>query len=136
MWNALNTVKSQMILNTTEPKIVRIAGRSECPIPLSAPPLISYEPVISSRSITIAILMIAYLITVGSVVKKVMKNPLPSMNITLTQPVKIQLKSIQSLNTFLHLSNCAVVLTCECNGCLAERTYYIVCNVLKVEFSR
>mgnify|MGYP000054930615 CR=1 FL=1 len=79
--------------------------RSECPIPLSAPPLISYEPVISSRSITIAILMIAYLITVGSVVKKVMKNPLPSMNITLTQPVKIQLKSIQSLNTFLHLSN-------------------------------
>ena len=105
MWNALNTVKSQMILNTTEPKIVRIAGRSECPIPLSAPPLISYEPVISSRSITIAILMIAYLITVGSVVKKVMKNPLPSMNIMLTPPVKIQLKSIQSLNTFLHLSN-------------------------------
>lgn len=31
---------------------------------------------------------------------------------------------------------CAVVLTCECNGCLAERTYYIVCNVFKVEFSR
>ena len=106
MWNALNTVKSQMILNTTEPKIVRIAGRSECPIPLSAPPLISYEPDISSRSITIAILMIAYLITVGSVVKKVMKNPLPSMNITLTQPVKIQLKSIQSLNTFLRIQRC------------------------------
>ena len=106
MWYALNTVKSQMILNTTEPKIVRIAGRSECPIPLSAPPLISYEPSEHEYNAHTACENTAE------------KHTKPKH---LFASVKLK---------------CAVVLTCECNGCLAERTYYIVCNVFKVEFSR
>ena len=57
-----------MILNTTEPTTVIIAGSMDLPRPLSAAAVISYVPVIASRSMTCFILISAYFITSVSVV--------------------------------------------------------------------
>ena len=64
----LNTVYNHTTLNPQEPITVSSAGRSECPIPLSAPPDISYTPVRHSSKVTCFILIIAYFIATGSFV--------------------------------------------------------------------